>query len=398
MKVELGQNLSAEQAIKLAIFEAKKGQGFVAPNPVVGAVILDQQGRLISFGHHARCGGDHAEVAALKKIPAKTRTEVLKGAQVFVTLEPCAHQGRTPSCAQELARWPIAKVVYGLEDPNPRVSGRGAEILRQAGVLCEPSEVLQEELEDLAEIFLTNMRQQTCFVALKVATSLDGHLAMRDGKSQWISNEKARHSVQYLRGVYDAVLVGSGTFLVDQPRLNSRHPRFMQKTNHLVVLDPSGDTLPHFIESPAAQVRPLQQITLVISRQQKEKWSGSQLGQRDQQLKELQERGVTLLFFDESSRGGQSSVDLAWLKKELFGMGLTSILVEGGAHTHSTFLQQGAADRIYQFIAPVFMGGSSAINWTQDLSIRDFDQRVKLSRVQFFRLGENALVTGRLFR
>ncbi len=369
--------------MSLAIRQAQKGAGFVAPNPLVGCVILDQEQRLLSLGYHRRWGGDHAEVEALKKIPTQDRRRALQGAQVFVTLEPCAHQGLTPSCAHELIRWPLAKVIYGLKDPNPKVSGKGAEIIRQKGISCEQADFLQGELEDLAEVFLTNMREQRSFIALKVASSLDGKLAMANGESQWITNESSRHHVQYLRGIYQAVLIGRQTLLKDQPRLNSRHPRFQDRQNTVIVLDPKGQSLDGLAHSSLAQVRPLDKIVLVLSERRKKA-----LGPRGR-------IGFELLFCPELESG---QLDLLWLSRELYRQGIASILVEGGAHTHSQFLQQGPADRLYQFLGPVLMGGPQAIGWTEGLQIQSFQERLVLRRMKAFKLEDNILVTGCLGR
>ncbi len=162
---------SLDQAMKLAMEEALKGAPFVSPNPLVGCVILDSRGQLLSRGFHTAFGQPHAEVEALKGLS----TEQLKGAHVVVTLEPCAHQGKTPSCAKLLASLPIAKVTYGLIDPNPLVAGQGVEILHAAGIKTELYQgPLQDELEEVCEEFLWNFRRQEIFVALKVAQSLDG--------------------------------------------------------------------------------------------------------------------------------------------------------------------------------------------------------------------------------
>jgi diaminohydroxyphosphoribosylaminopyrimidine deaminase/5-amino-6-(5-phosphoribosylamino)uracil reductase len=189
--------LTPNEAMKLAIEEAARGAGFVAPNPLVGCVILSRDGALIGRGHHERIGEGHAEVRALESVADVSQ---LNAAQVFVTLEPCAHQGRTPSCAEALAKLPIASVTYGLEDPNPLVAGKGAEILRAAGKTVQIFGGLKTELEEACEIFLMNMREKRAFVALKAAASLDGKIALPDGSSQWITGEESRAHVQSLRG------------------------------------------------------------------------------------------------------------------------------------------------------------------------------------------------------
>ena len=163
-----GQVLTEDQAMALAIQEAKKGAGFVSPNPLVGCVILDRDGKFLSKGYHQVFGGAHAEVNAVQGLT----DEQLRGAKLFVTLEPCAHEGKTPSCAKMLAKKPIAQVIYGLVDPNPLVSGQGAAILKQAGIAAEVFPHFQDELEEVCEVFLWNFRKQKVFISLKIDKTL----------------------------------------------------------------------------------------------------------------------------------------------------------------------------------------------------------------------------------
>jgi diaminohydroxyphosphoribosylaminopyrimidine deaminase/5-amino-6-(5-phosphoribosylamino)uracil reductase len=187
--------LTPQDAMELAIKEARLGAGFVSPNPLVGCVIIDRDGRLVSTGYHQKYGGDHAEIEALKGLSE----DQLDGARMFVTLEPCAHDGKTPSCAKRIAKLPLASVTYGMIDPYPEVNGKGIEIIRKAGITCEmlegASESLKNELEELPEIFLHNTKTKKPFVAMKVASSLDGQMGLKTGESKWISNDKSREYV-----------------------------------------------------------------------------------------------------------------------------------------------------------------------------------------------------------
>ena len=168
--------ISVEDAFLLAMIEAEKGAAHVSPNPLVGCVIVDADHRVIATGHHAKYGQSHAEVDALRKLTP----EQLNHATMYVTLEPCAHEGKTPSCAKALAKLPLTRVVYGLEDPNPLVRGQGADILRAAGIdAVEYQGPLKNELRNLCEIFLKNFTEKKIFVAAKIASSLDGQIAMK---------------------------------------------------------------------------------------------------------------------------------------------------------------------------------------------------------------------------
>lgn len=353
----------------LAIEQGRRGAGFVSPNPLVGCVILDREGRILSRGHHAKLGGPHAEAHALNEIEDPNR---LDGAHVFVTLEPCAHEGRTPSCAKALAKLPIASVTYGLKDPNPLVSGQGAEILRAAGKRVEVFPGLQNELRELAEIFLTNMTAKRPFVAVKVASSLDGRIALRDGTSQWITGEDARARVQYLRGCYDAVLTGVGTFLRDNPRLNSRHPAFASKRQQIVLLDPTGRSFSTLKKSALLEVRAPEDIVIVTG----------PLGQSPPIGRHIEIPDADGAF------------DMPALLEALRGEGLHSLFVEAGAYTVASFLRARFADRLYLFMASKIMG--EGLSWTSGLTLASLDHAIPLGYTRVENFGADFLLTGRL--
>lgn len=360
--------LSPQQAMALAIEEGRKGAGFVSPNPLVGCVILSRDHELLAQGHHARVGDAHAEINALKSITDRSR---LNGAHVYVTLEPCAHKGRTGSCAKHLAGLPIASVTYGLEDPNPLVSGKGAEILRSAGKRAERFTELQGELEDLAEIFLMNMREKRPFVALKIASSLDGQVALADGQSQWITGVEAREHVQFLRGCYDAVLTGVGTIKKDNPRLNSRDPRFKNKTQIAVVLDPRGEL--RFSGLKLLEVRRPQDVIWV---------TGPDVTVDPQGVRQVRAPIQDGRF------------DLRSLLAQLKEVNIHSLMVEAGPMTNSAFLSADLVDRLDLFVAPKVLGGG--LSWTSDLKIPSLGQALRLSRLKMRTFGEDFLISGRL--
>jgi diaminohydroxyphosphoribosylaminopyrimidine deaminase/5-amino-6-(5-phosphoribosylamino)uracil reductase len=357
--------LTPKQAMLMAIEEARKGAGFVSPNPLVGCVIVDRDHQLLSCGHHARAGQAHAEVNALAAVG---KPESLQGAHVYVTLEPCAHQGRTPSCAKALAQLPIRSVTYGLVDPNPLVSGKGAEILRQAGKSVVHFTELHEELEDLAEIFLLNMRSQRPFVGLKIATSLDGKIALENGVSQWITGSEARQEVQSLRGAYDAVLIGANTFLQDNPSLNSRDPRFAQKPQKAVLFDPKGRCLSRLAESKLLQVRRREDLYYVS-------------GPGQSALEGAHHLSTSAPEF-------VLSEVLAWL----YSQGIRSLLVEGGGLTFSGFVQQNLVDRIFLFVAPKIIG--RGISWAESLRLDDLQKARLFHRLKTTQFGNDVLLSG----
>ena len=366
MDLKIGDFVSPEQAMKLAIQEAWKGVGGVKTNPLVGCSIVSQEGRLLSLGYHSIFGEAHAEIKALDNLKDK---EQLSGAKVFVTLEPCRHIGQTPSCAHRLCKLPIQSVVYGCKDPHPMARG-GGEILMQHGIQVELYKGLEWELRELNEVFLHNISYQEAFVCLKVATSLDGLLALRNGQSQWISNKASREKGHHLRARYDAVLIGVNTYLNDNPYLNIRHPRYKGLKSKVIVLDPRGRSLPTLKNSHLWKVHAPEDIHVVTR----------------------EGRGFTGVHIH---RVEGSVVDLRALSRDLYkNFLISSILVEGGATTHSQFIAQGVAQKVHQFIAPVILGGGSGVNWTKGVNVGSMEDKIVVEVGNVEPLGDNILITG----
>jgi len=322
-----------DQAMQMAIEEARKGAALVSPNPKVGCVILNSKGHLLSKGYHKKYGGPHAEIEALQGLSL----DQLKGAHVVVTLEPCAHEGKTPSCAKKLATLPIQKVTYGLVDPNPLVAGQGHQILADAGISVELYQgSLVSDLEESCEEFLVNFKEKRIFVAMKVAQSLDGHIALHGGQSQWITGPESREHVQTIRSYYDAVLVGFETVMKDNPSLNVR-VLGLNKENAAVIL---------------ATTEQAQKIS--------------------KDLNIFRVRSSDQVFVLEG--------DLNQILATLYEKGLRSVLVEGGAYTFSQFLKQGLVDRLHVFTAPMIMGEGKS--WTQGISLEKLENAPRVQRVK----------------
>lgn len=382
-----GTTLTAEQAMSLAISEAYKGATRVSPNPLVGAVVLDSQGGFLSCGYHEFYGGPHAEVNALKNLSS----EDLRGAHVFVTLEPCAHEGKTPSCAKMMAKLPLRKVTFGLIDPNPLVAGQGADILRAAGIEAEvftskdsqEEEKIKAQLEEVCEAFLWNFRHKKVFVALKMASSLDGQVALRSGESQWITGEESRQYVHYLRACYDAILVGKGTIRFDNPSLNIRHPE-IDKKNKVVVIDGEGELLPRFSSLKLSQAHAAQDVIWCVADDLKEKVDSliSQMSLAPQ------------VVFVKSSVGGD--LDLQDLLTQLYQKGLRSVMVEGGALTASSFIDGGLVNRLFMFQAPIIMGAGGSRSWTETIRLSAMKEKIQLKNPRFRTFGNDFMITGTL--
>ncbi|MGZ3742370.1 MAG: bifunctional diaminohydroxyphosphoribosylaminopyrimidine deaminase/5-amino-6-(5-phosphoribosylamino)uracil reductase RibD [Pseudobdellovibrionaceae bacterium] len=369
--------MTAEQSMQMAMQEAAKGAPYVSPNPRVGAVVLDSEGNFLASGYHEIYGGPHAEVNALRNLSP----EKLKGATVFVTLEPCAHEGKTPSCAQMMAKLPLKKAVYGLLDPNPLVAGKGAQILRDAGieteVFSETHPEFKEQLEETCEVFLWNFRQNKVFVSLKIAQSLDGQIGLKNGESKWITNEKSREFAHYLRACHDATLVGRGTVAADNPALNVRHPH-IRKNNTAVVIDSRGSLLREASRLQITHSHSAENLLWCVS---------------ENQFEHLEAYTTTILKIREGQGG---SLDLSDLLQKLWYQGIRSVMIEGGAKTASEFLSAGLVNRLYLFQAPIIIGDKSGRSWTEAFGISDMKQRLVLKNPTTMSFGGDILITGLL--
>ena len=353
---------TSEQAMALAVELARKGMGRTSPNPPVGAVVLDAHGRLLSQGWHQKCGGDHAEIMAVKNISSSD----LKNASLYVTLEPCSHQGKTPPCVNHLAELPFSKICIGLKDPNPLVFGAGIQKLKQSGIKVEMYKgPLKEQLEELIEIFSFNIKEKKPFTALKIASSLDGSIKAPDRR--WITNTFSRQHVALLRGYYDAVCIGAKTFLEDNPRLNSRHPQFSDKENKVILLDPDGLCFTHLPNSHLVKVRNPDKV-IVVTRPSSQKRLGP---------------------WQVIEQEGEGLFDLENLLQTLFHQGICSILVEGGGEVFSSFLKY--SQRLYLFLAPLLTGQKGKVNWCQKI----MHSSLELSSISSVNFKEDLFITGR---
>jgi diaminohydroxyphosphoribosylaminopyrimidine deaminase/5-amino-6-(5-phosphoribosylamino)uracil reductase len=304
-----------------ALSLAARNLGQVWPNPAVGCVIVDAAGHVVGRGFTQRGGRPHAETEALKMAGARA-----KGATAYVTLEPCSHHGKTPPCAGALVAAGIKRCVAAIEDPDPRVSGRGLAKLREAGIAVETG-VLADRARDLNAGFLTRVTKGRPLVALKLATSLDGRIATRAGESRWITGEEARAFGHRLRATHDAIAVGSGTVLADDPELTCRLPGLEGRSPIRLVFDRRG-------RIPAtAKLLSGNPPTWII-------------GERAEGVKNVSQ-------FIEITKDTAPADVLAKLGEA----GLTRILVEGGAVLATALLKDGLVDRLYWFRAPIVIGG-----------------------------------------
>jgi diaminohydroxyphosphoribosylaminopyrimidine deaminase / 5-amino-6-(5-phosphoribosylamino)uracil reductase len=350
------------RALELAV----RGQGHVEPNPMVGCVIV-RGGRVVGEGYHRRFGGPHAEIEALRAAGARAR-----GALACVTLEPCCHFGKTPPCTDALIAAGVRRVVAAMRDPFPRVRGRGTRLLKKSGIEVAMG-LLEAEAMRLNAPYLKLQREHRPWVILKWAQSLDGRIATRTGDSQWISGEPSRRSVHRLRSRVDAVVVGVGTVLADNPQLTCRHGR-PRRVAARIVLDPCLRT-----PLDARLVRTARKIPTVIV--------ADEGGAKGRRLRPFVERGVEIIGIRTSSEG----LDLGALLDELGRRGMTNVLVEGGGRTLGAFHDAGLADEAIVFVAPMLIGGAAARSPLAGLGAERIRDALRPANVQIRRSGEDLM-------
>jgi len=315
--------------MNLALAEAERGRGAVEPNPMVGAVLV-REGRVVGLGHHARFGGPHAEVMALRNA-----AEAARGATLYVTLEPCCHQGKTPPCTDAILQAGVAKVVAAIRDPFPRVDGGGLAILRSAGVPVDLG-LQAVAAAELNAPYLKRVSTGLPYITAKWAMTLDGKTAVAAGDSRWISAPGSRSLVHQLRGWMDAILVGIGTVLADDPQLTARPAG--PRTATRMVLD-SKALLP--LNSRLVQTAHDVPVLVAVSQQ----------APADRR-RALEEWGCEVVVL-----GGDTRVPIMELLAELGHRAMTNLLVEGGGKVLGSFLEEGQVDEVEAYIAPILEGG-----------------------------------------
>ena len=299
---------------------ASLSEGQVSPNPLVGAVIVNNENQIIAQARHEKFGEAHAEQNALKLAGNKAH-----GATLFVNLEPCNHFGKTPPCAQLIIQAGIKKVVIGTKDENPKATG-GIEALKQAGIEVEVG-ILEKECRKLNEIFFFSLHNKRPFVAIKTATTLDGKIAAKDNSSKWITSTNARNEVQRLRNKYDAILTSAKTVLIDNPSLTCR------------------------MEGGRNPIRIISDRKSILNNNYK-------------------------VFANDGTQVLKFNCELDEMMCKLYEMGIKSILVEAGGIFNGALLKKGLVDKIYQFIAPKVLGDNDAVSWVNGLDIFNINDTI----------------------
>lgn len=335
--------ITYEKYMKKCLKLALKGEGHTSPNPLVGCVVLDKNNNEISCGYHKSYGAEHAEANALNKLDNEA-----KGGTLIVNLEPCSHWGKTPPCADLIIKKGIKKLVIAMKDPNPHVEGNGLEKCRKAGIEVITN-VLNKEALELNEVFIKNVIKNEIFVAVKTASTLDGKIATKTGDSKWITSEKSRHEVQKIRNRYDAILTTSSTVIKDNPSMTCRMRN--GKNPIRIVLDRELKTnLNSKIYNNTGEM-----VYIVVNKD----------------IKVPKTLTATTNVTVIKCQCYNSKLDLQFLFKKLFEMGIQSILVEAGGKLNGELISLGLADKIYHFIAPKILADKHGRNAFEGQDVRE---------------------------
>jgi diaminohydroxyphosphoribosylaminopyrimidine deaminase / 5-amino-6-(5-phosphoribosylamino)uracil reductase len=362
-----------KEFMQRALDLARRGWGKTHPNPMVGALIVEEGG-IVAEGFHQKAGEDHAEVAALKALGRKPA----EGATLFVTLEPCSTQGQTGPCTDAILAAGIRKVVVGMEDPNPAHSGRGIQILREKGVAVETG-VLEEDCFDLNLIFNSWIRLKRTFFAAKVATTLDGKIATRGGESKWITGEVARQDVMRWRRLFPAIGVGTNTVLKDRPRLTSRIEGEEEWCPTRFVFDGLLRTA-HQKDLPSIYTDKFRDRTIVVTTEH----AGTGYVRR------LATEGLKVWCFP----NGTSRVPFPLFRQRCAEEGILAVYFEGGSQLLSEMLQTRELDYLFSYRAPMLFADDKAKPALRGLRTEKLDQSVRLSRVRHASLADDQLIRG----
>jgi diaminohydroxyphosphoribosylaminopyrimidine deaminase/5-amino-6-(5-phosphoribosylamino)uracil reductase len=327
--------------MKLAIDLSRRGLGTTSPNPVVGCVIV-KDGIIVGTGYHEFAGGPHAEIVALKAAGNK-----VQGADVYVTLEPCSFYGRTPPCVEALLSYGVKRVIVAVRDPHPKVSGRGIEILKKNGVEVVEG-LLSREAAFVNRYYLTAMTKKRPYVTIKIAATLDGYIADRNGDSKWITSEAARDDVQELRRIHDAIIVGANTYIKDRPKLTYR--------------------------GSSKKIPALKRFVAVSSRESLEKVLDL-ISEEDlfivapESLLESMELGNSQILLVAEKNG---RVNLQSMLEKMHELEIRSLLVEGGAKLAGSFLEEGLYDELVLYLAPkLFARGKKLVELEKDYTVKN---------------------------
>ena len=360
-----------EEYMRRALELARKGEGHTSPNPMVGCVVV-KDGRIISEGYHEKYGEFHAERNALTRC-----TEDTAGADLYVTLEPCCHQGKTPPCTDIIIEKKIARVFVGSMDSNPLVAGKGVQILRDHGIYVETG-ILDAECRKLNEVFYHYIATKTPFVVMKYAMTLDGKIACATGDSKWVTGEIARTQVHRMRGRYRGIMVGIGTVLADDPMLNCRVEGGVDPVR--IICDSNLH-----IPTESQIVKTASDIETIVACSQE----ALESERKQEKIRRLKEAGIQIIGTE-----GAHGVNLVELMKKLGGQNIDSILLEGGGTRNASALEDGIVNKVYAYIAGKLIGGMDARSPVEGMGIDRMADAITLQNVEIEKLGDDFCIVG----
>ena len=370
--------------MRRAIELAKKGGGYVHPNPLVGCVVV-KDGNIIAEGYHEKYGEFHAERNALTRCQSET-----KCASLYVTLEPCCHYGKTPPCTEIIIEKGIKKVFVGILDPNPLVAGKGVKMLQDAGIEVEVG-LCDDEIRELNKVFLKYITTKRPYVIMKTAMTLDGKIAAFTGDSRWVTNEKSRKMVHELRSEMAGVIVGIGTVLADNPMLNVRlegehhQPiRIVVDSNLRIPIDSQLVKTAKEYRTIVATKKPHAEIAEIAENENHESLARKRA--------DLADSGIELL----ECQSNNNHVDINDLMTKLGAMGIDSLLLEGGGNLNATFLEAGCVDEVWAFIAPKIIGGESAKTPVAGKGIDKMSYAIQLQNIDIQNINGDILIKGKI--
>ena len=356
--------------MRRAIELAKKGGGFVHPNPLVGCVVV-KDGEIVAEGYHEKYGEFHAERNALLRCQSDT-----KGASLYVTLEPCCHYGKTPPCTEIIIEKGIKKVFVGILDPNPLVAGKGVKILQDAGIEVEVG-LCEKEIRELNKVFLKYITTKRPYVIMKTAMTLDGKIAAHTGDSRWVTSDESRKMVHELRSELSGVIVGIGTVLADDPMLNVRLEGNPHQPIRIVVDSKLRIPIDSKLVKTAKEYR-----TIVATIKRDDCRDARPCVSTDIEILEC--------------KSNNGHVDINDLMKKIGAMGIDSLLLEGGGTLNAAFLEAGCVDEVWAFIAPKIIGGEDAKTPVSGKGFDKMSDAIQLQNIDIQNINGDVLIKGKI--
>lgn len=366
----MDHNYYMKKCLRLAV----KGKGRTAPNPMVGAILVNEY-KIVGEGFHEKAGFPHAEIEAIQSAGKKA-----VGSRLYVNLEPCSHFGKTPPCTKEIIKSGIKEVNIGIKDPNPLVSGKGIKKLEMAGIKVMQG-IMEKECREINEPFIKYITKKIPYVTMKVASSLDGKISTKTGESRWITGDKARKYVHMMRNEMDAVMVGINTILSDDPLLTTRLKKNKKTKDPIKIILDSSLKIP--LKAKSIQSGNGRKTIIATTTRASEK-----------KIKSLGDMGVIVLKI----RKKDLRVDMNNLMIKLGKMGITSLMIEGGAEVNASALKSNIVDRVVFFIAPKIIGGKNATGAIMGNGIRYLKDAVSIKETSVKKLGNDFMLEGFIHR